>query len=209
MLLAVISCGTKEIVIMTPFLVIIVDWFFLAQGTWASFKQRILFHIVFTLLFLALMTHYMGSHMVGDVIQLKAATGNNRGNILTPQTFDVVLPFQFLISEFKVVVHYLTMFVWPFDISVEYDWKAATSFFQADVIFPLLLLLSLFIGMVVYFFDRTKHAIIFGLLWFFIIMAPRTTIIPSPELVCDYKTYLASAGIMFLLAIVLVYMVIF
>lgn len=206
-ILALISCGTKEIVIMTPFLLIIVDWFFLSRGTWELFKPRVLFHAVFSLIFLSIMIHYIGSHMVSDVVQLKVATGNNRGNILTPQTFDVILPFQFLISEFKVVVHYLTMFVWPFGISVEYDWIAATSFFQADVIFPFLLLLSIFTGMFFCFFDRAKHALVFGLLWFFITMAPRTTIIPSPELVCDYKTYLASVGIMFLLAIMFVYIV--
>lgn len=206
-LLALISCGTKEIVIMTPFLLIIVDWFFLSQGEWQTFKSRLLFHVLFGITFLALMTHYIGSHMITDAVKLKAATGNNRGNILTPQTFDVILPFQFLISEFKVVVHYLTMFIWPAGISVEYDWVAATSFFQADVIFPLLVLLGIFAGMVLYFFDRAKHAVIFGLLWFFITLAPRTTIVPSPELVCDYKTYLASFGVIFILAIVGVFCV--
>lgn len=205
-ILALISCGTKEIVIMTPFLLIIVDWFFISQGTWELFKKRLIFHVIFSALFLSLMIHYIGSHMVSDVVQLKSATGNNRGNILTPQTFDVILPFQFLISEFKVLVHYLTMFVWPFDISVEYDWRAATSFFQADVIFPLLFLLSILASMLFWFFDRSKQAFVFGLLWFFITMAPRTTIIPSPELVCDYKTYLASVGIIFLLALLLVYL---
>lgn len=204
--LAVISCGTKEIVIMTPFLLILVDWFFVSQATWVSFKDRLLFHVLFTISFLLLMTHYMGLRMVSDVVQLKAATGNNRGNILTSATFDVILPFQFFISEFKVLVHYLTMFFWPFDISVEYDWRAANSFFQVDVIFPLMFLLSIMGVIIVCMFDRAKHAIAFGLLWFFITMAPRTTIIPSPELVCDYKTYLASFGILFLIAIALVYL---
>lgn len=37
-------------------------------------------------------------------------------------------------------------------------------------------------------------------MWFFIALAPRSTIIPSPELICDYKTYLASIGWLFVLA---------
>jgi Tfp pilus assembly protein PilF len=44
----------------------------------------------------------------------------------------------------------------------------------------------------------------FSLAWFLISVAPRSTIMPSPELICDYKTYLASIGIFVWMAIVLV-----
>jgi len=44
-------------------------------------------------------------------------------------------------------------------------------------------------------------------LWFFICIAPRSTIIPSPELVCDYKTYLASVGVFFILAVFVAFIV--
>ena len=45
----------------------------------------------------------------------------------------------------------------------------------------------------------------FGMLWFFIAVLPRSSIIPSSELICDYKTYLASVGWLFVLATALVF----
>jgi len=50
---------------------------------------------------------------------------------------------------------------------------------------------------------KTNTYLTFGLMWFFISVVPRSTLIPSPELVCDYKTYLASFGMMFLLGVLL------
>jgi len=199
------SCGTKEIVVVTPLLLLFVDWFFLADQDWGNFKKRIWLHVLFDVFFLGMMAHYLGPKTMTDAVQLKLSTGNNRGNILTPQAFDVITPFQFLISEFKVIVHYLTMFIWPFNISVEYDWKVEYSIFSMNVLPYLLILLSL-VGYVVYSVVRRINTVVsFGLLWFFIAVAPRSSIVPSPELVCDYKTYLASIGIMFILAVPLVH----
>lgn len=202
---ALFSCGTKEIVIVTPFLLLFVDWFFLAEQNWDNFKKRALLHAIFSVFFLGMMAHYLGPKTMTDAVQLKLSTGNNRGNILTPQAYDVITPVKYLMSELKVIVHYLTMFVWPFNISVEYDWKVADSVFSFDVLPYMFVLLGL-LSFVIYSVFRRKNTVMsFGLLWFFVAVAPRSTIIPSPELVCDYKTYLASIGIMFILAVPIVH----
>jgi tetratricopeptide (TPR) repeat protein len=92
------------------------------------------------------------------------------------------------------------MFVWPFTISVEYDWKMVAHFFAADCILPLIAL-----GIILFFIAHllrkdSSNLIAFGALWFFIAIAPRSSIIPSSELLADYKTYLASVGVLFILA---------
>jgi len=199
-----LSCGTKEIVIVLPALLLFVDWFFLSQQEWSSFKKRIWVHALFDLFFLGLMAHYLGPKTITDAVQLKMSTGNNRGNILTPHAFDVITPFQYLMSELKVIVHYLFMFIWPFNISVEYDWKVEQSLFSVGVL-PYLILLVALAAFTINAIVKKKYSVFtFGMLWFFVAIAPRSTIIPSPELVCDYKTYLASVGMMFMLAVPLV-----
>ncbi|MBS1988654.1 tetratricopeptide repeat protein [Candidatus Dependentiae bacterium] len=202
-----LSCGTKEIVVVLPFLLFLIDWFFLAEENWSNFKQRLWLHITFDLFFAGLMAHYMGAKFAVDALSMKLSTGNNRGNILTQRAFDVITPFHYLISEFKVVVHYIFMFVWPFNISVEYDWKLATRFFSPDVIFPFLVLLSLVGTALRCIFKKEYTFFAFGLFWFLISIAPRATIIPSPELACDYKTYLSSVGVLFILAVIFVFAV--
>lgn len=199
-----LACGTKEIVIVTPFLMILIDWFFISQERWESFKSRLWIHGIFSCYMFGLMIHYLSPKFASDAITCSVVTGNNRGNILTPDAYDIITPFRFLISEFKVVLHYLWMFVWPVNISVEYDWVVATSFWSSSVIFPLIALLIL-IGFAINFaYKKTQTFFSFGLFWFLIAIAPRATVIPSPELVCDYKTYLASVGWLFVLAVVIV-----
>ena len=94
------------------------------------------------------------------------------------------------------------MYLLPIGLSVEYDWKMSPSFFSNDSFFPFLILLGLLTIALYVTIKKQKFSYIgFGLLWFFIAIAPRSTLIPSPELICDYKAYLASAGWLFLIAI--------
>jgi len=200
-IIGMLSCGTKEIVVVTPFLLLLIDWFFIAQEDWANLKQRSWLYGIFGVFFIGWVLHYVGSHVAIDALSLKRSTANNRGNILTKQAFDVITPFHYLISEFRVILHYLIMFVWPFVARVEYDWTLVSSFFDPLSFFPFLLLLGLFSFALYSAIKRNNSFVSFGLFWFFVCVAPRSTIIPSPELVCDYKTYLASVGILFIVSI--------
>jgi protein O-mannosyl-transferase len=200
----ILSCGTKEIMVVTPLLILLVDWFFISQAQWVNFKKRFLFYAIFGAFSLILIYHYVGFDIIWRTLSLKATTTNNRGNILTDNAFDIITPLHFLISEFKVMVHYLLMFLWPSIICVEYDWKLSNSFFSSDSFFPFLILMAV-LSVVIYTLAKKKTTFIaFGLCWFFICIAPRTTIFPSAELLCDYKTYLASIGWLFVLAVILV-----
>lgn len=195
-----LSCGTKEIAIVSPFLALLIDWFFVAQEDWTSFKSRLWYHGIFSFVIFATFIHYLSPKFISEIATLKVTVGNNRGNILTENARDVIKPFAFLISEFKVILHYLMVFIWPLTMSVEYDWKLSESFFAPDSFFPFLVLAAIF-SLAVYSIVKKKYGFLgFGLLWFFVAIAPRSTIIPSPELICDYKTYLPSIGWLFLIS---------
>lgn len=198
--IAFFSCGTKEIAIVSPLLAILIDWFFLAEEEWASFKSRLWFHAIYSFTVFATFYHYFSPKFISDVAKLKFVAGNNRGNILTKHAHDVIRPLGFLISEFKVILHYLAMFIWPFSISVEYDWKMCENFFSPDSFFPFMALLGLFFLAVYSLYKKKGSFFGIGFLWFLIAVLPRSSIIPSPELVCDYKTYLGSIGWIFVLS---------
>lgn len=198
--LAFFATGTKEIAIMIPALFLLVDWFFIAQGDWPALKNRLLLHITITLIIVAMYLYFLKPSFFKDVAALNIQASNNIGNILTETPTAKITPGHFFISQFKVLLHYMFMFIWPFNISVEYDWKLVHDFFSPDCILPFLVLLTLaFIIIRALKMNRTC-VWAFGFLWFFIAMAPRSTIIPSSELLADYKTYLGSVGLVFLLA---------
>jgi tetratricopeptide (TPR) repeat protein len=129
---------------------------------------------------------------------------NNIGNVITHNPTGLIKPWDFFISHFKVIIHYLWMFIWPFNISVEYDWVLCRSFFGPDCLLPLVVLGSIFYGIIKLLRTNRAHPLAFGLIWFFACIAPRSSIIPSPELLVDYKTYTASFGWLFVLACALV-----
>ncbi|MBU4269360.1 tetratricopeptide repeat protein [Candidatus Dependentiae bacterium] len=208
--ISILSFGSKEIIVITPILLFLCDWFFISKSNWSDFKTRIFYHLGFAAFFyLFYFSKYMDFSFFTRAVSLKMVTANNRGNILTNHAQDVIKPLEFLISEFKVILHYLWIFIVPFGISVEYDWKLSTGFFSADSFFPFLVLFAIVIFIIYSIINKKNSLLVFGLSWFFITIAPRTTIIPSPELLCDYKTYLASIGWLFLLASALVYVAIF
>lgn len=202
--LAIFSCGTKEIAIMSPFLLMIFDWFFIAQGNFEAFKSRKIFYGFYAAAIFGVYLYFLKPTFFINLFGFKMEARNNIGNILTEKATDKILPLHFFISQFKVILHYLFIFVWPFNICVEYDWKLVKSFFSFDCFVPFLLLCTL-IGAIIRTLSINRANIaVFGLIWFFVSIAPRSSFYPSSELLTDYKTYTGSVGITFMLALLLV-----
>ncbi|MGE0009202.1 MAG: tetratricopeptide repeat protein [Candidatus Babeliales bacterium] len=201
-----LSIGAKEITVVAPVLVLLTDWFFIAQGDVNEIKKRWLHHATVWAAILATYIYFKADFM------LKAATfqlesRNNIGNQLTQDPQSKIYPVHFAISQFKVMLHYMVMFVWPFNISVEYDWMLSTSFFAADCFLPFMALATLWSCLAYALKKNSANVIAFGFAWFFVAVLPRSSIIPSSELLVDYKTYLASMGMLFVLACALVWLV--
>ena len=200
-LFGLISVSTKEIFIVIPFLAVAIDWFLLSEQSWKIFRKRFWIYIVIGTTVFGSFIYYKGWDWIVKIFSLKSEVLNNRGNIITKHYTDMITPFAYFISQFKVIVHYFLIFLWPFNISVEYDWKLVDGFFSPDCFFPFLILCLLATFIVRNIIKKQYSFLTFGLVWFLIVIAPRSSIIPSAELICDYKTYLASVGCLFVLAI--------
>src|SRR5204863_8733028 len=83
-----------------------------------------------------------------NILGLKLVAKNNIGNVITNEPTAIITPLHFFLSQFKVILHYLWIFIWPFGIRVEYDWMLCKSFFSFDCIIPLLILLALGFGVI-------------------------------------------------------------
>lgn len=204
-IVAFLSTGTKEVAIISPCLIALLDWFFIAQGDWQKFKKRLPIHVVLMALVVGIYLYLMKPSFFYNMIGMQYTLNNNIGNALTENAYELITPYLFFISQFKVIMHYIWIFVWPFSISVDYDWKLCTSFMDLDCIIPFFIISSfLLITCITWLKDRT-NSVIFGIVWFFICLAPRSTIVPSTELMVDYKTYLASFGMLFIMALLITY----
>jgi len=204
--LAIFSCGSKEIAVISPALLVLFDWFFMAQGNWQLLKKRLPLHGGLFMVISGIYVWLLKPAFFTKILTLNSLAKNNIGNVITHNPDMLITPWHFFISQFKVILHYLWMFVWPFDISVEYDWMLVRGFLSPDCIFPLMVLLLVAYGTYKLLRRDVAHPVAFGVLWFAICMAPRSSIIASPELLVDYKTYTASFGLLLLLGAGLVYL---
>jgi protein O-mannosyl-transferase len=206
-LLSIISTGTKEIAIVSPILIALIDWFFIAQGDRKDFGKRIPLMLALALTTFGFYIWLLKPAFLFKAIGLKIGAKNNLGNTLTSKTSSVITPMHFFISQFKVTLHYLFIYLWPFGIAGDYDWKLVDSFFSLDCIVPLAAIVSM-IGYSAYRLKQNSTDLIaFGLIWFLICNAPRSTIIASPELVADYKAYLPAIGWLFVISAGLIYLI--
>lgn len=201
---AALACCTKEITIVAPALLLLIDWFLIAQGDARTLRSRMWIIGAVSAIMGSLYVYFLKPSFIKSMLTFNHEVANNIGNRLTENPGEKIKPFYFFISQFKVIVHYLGMYLWPFNMSVEYDWKLSKGIFALDVIVPLLILLA--IGTCVWLLlkKNTINPIAFGALWFAICVAPRSSFIPSSELLADYKAYMAAIGWLFIIAAALI-----
>ncbi len=194
--MAALASGTKEIVGVLPLLMVTLDWFFIAEGDWRKLASRWHLHLGFFVVVWGLLALYgIGPLKPKSLVALaNAQIHNNRGNVLTAAVDVPITRAEYAISQFKVVLHYLMVFLWPVGLSFDYDVRLSHHWTDTDVMWPATLLLLLGVALVWLYQRVSMRPIVFGFVWFFIAVLPRASIFPSTELICDYKTFLASFG---------------
>lgn len=202
--LAFFCTGTKEIAIVTPILILVLDWFFVARGSINALAKRWWFHLLSFGIVLGMYVYLLKPKFFLEILGMKKEASNNLGNIITVKYDEKITPYAFFISQFKVILHYLWIFIWPFGISVEYDWVLSRGFFAPDCFIPFLILSTIAFLVFKILKRNPTNLIAFGVIWFAITIAPRSSIVASPELMVDYKTYLASFGWLFIIACTLI-----
>ena len=116
---------------------------------------------------------------------------------LTPKTWEPGgnSPIQYLITQPYVILHYFSTFFWPTGLSADSDWTVLPNIIQARFFVGLVFILLMF----VIAFYTSKYTLLrpisFGILWFFIALAPTSSIIPLGEVLNDHRMYFPFVGL--------------
>ncbi len=179
-----LSMWTKEIAIITPLLVLLCERAFFTNSMRQTLKQRsgFIFSVFGTLLVLGAL-----------ILAAPDAYGRDTAGF----GFEGISPFRYALTQFDVVPHYIRLAFYPSPLCLDYQWPAVESL--SAVLLQILSISVAFAGSIVLYFKRPAYG--FWAIWFFLLLAPSSSISPIADLAVEHRMYLPLAGICVLASI--------
>ena len=168
--------ATKEVVATAPLVVLLFDRTFLSGSFRAAFARR-------WGLYLALAATW------GIIAWELLITDFHGGS--TAVTRGQFTRWTYLLTEAQVLPHYLRLAIWPAGQCFDYGWPPAASL--AQVFWPGLLVVAL-LGLTVWALVKRPVLGFFGA-WFFVILAPTSSVVPILDAAVEHRMYLPLAAI--------------
>ena len=102
----------------------------------------------------------------------------------------------YLLTQPMVMIHYFNNYIFPVNLSADsQDWEYITNPFDERVVFPVMFIcFTLYLAYKASLQTKTRP-IAFGILWFYLALAPNSSIIPFPEVIRDLRTFFAFIGL--------------
>ena len=173
---------SKEIVVSAPIAVWLYDAIFVSGSFGAALRKRRAYYagLAGTWLILATLLTRTGGTIEGTGLDLELG----------------LTPWEYLLTQSRVVLHYLRLAVWPHPLRLYYDWPAIRTLGEA---WPYLLVIVPLAAATAWTALKRTPAGFAGAL-FFMVLAPSSSIVPVPtELVGERRMYLPLAAVVALL----------
>jgi Tfp pilus assembly protein PilF len=185
--LAVACCalgmGSKEVMVVAPLLVLLYDRTFLAGSFAAALRRRVWLYVGLAATWL----------LLAGLLALQPrakSVGFHHADIKW---------WEYALTQFGVLVHYLRLSVWPRPLIFCYDsWPVARSFFA---VWPqAVLITALAVGTLWALWRRPWLGFLGA--WFFLILAPSSSVVPIvTEVAAERRMYLPLAAVILLVVL--------
>ena len=103
-----------------------------------------------------------------------------------------ITPFSYMITQFVVIIKYIRLIFFPVAQNLDYDLPVYSSLFSLKPFLSLLILLGLLISG--FYLKKKNPMFAFGVFWFFLYLAPTSTILPIEDIMFEHRLYLPIAG---------------
>jgi tetratricopeptide (TPR) repeat protein len=182
---AFLAMKTKENAFTLPLAVALYEF--------AFFDERLRRKLLFLLPLLLMMLVIPLSFMDMDEPLAEAVADATRTQI-------EISRWDYLFTQFRVVVTYLRLLIFPVSQVLDYDYPVFGSLFPPQVFFSLLFLASFF-AVMIYLHYRSRagesalRLVAFGGLWFFLTLSVESGFVAMRNVIYEHRVYLPSAGI--------------
>lgn len=177
-----LAVGTKEVAIVAPVVLLLYDRVFLAESWQEILRRRMWLH-------LAISTPLI---LAGTIIALWSDAYVSSGVFIV----EGISPLDYALTQPGVILHYLRLSVVPIGLCLDYDWPVAT---LSEAILPGLALIGLLVG--VAYCWKSNPPLAFAAAWFFLILAPTSSVVPLRDPAFEHRMYLPLAAVTSILAV--------
>lgn len=194
----VLAMDTKETAFTIPLMLTIIDYLFLAGETRQRLKFLLPMYLTMFIIPLTLWTIVLTDK--GVTPYLLEATGL--------MNLDNIPRASYLFTQFRVIITYFRILLWPANLNLDYDYPIFHSFFAPPVMISCAVLV-LFFAAGIYLLYRARQANeqyranykvgAFGIFWFFLTISMTSSVIPINDVINEYRLYLPSIGFILLL----------
>jgi Flp pilus assembly protein TadD len=191
---AVIACalgmGTKAVMVTAPVLVLVYDRVFLSGSLAEAFRRRWALHAG---LFGTLAV--LGVTGVASLILNPNPT--QRQDLTVGLGYPGSTPLEYALTQPGVIFHYLRLSLWPHPLCLDYWWPLGES--PQAIVLPLLLVGALLVGTIASFWRWPQLG--FAGAWFFLVLAPTSSVIPVRDPAFEHRMYLPLAAVIVVVAV--------
>ena len=186
-LCCLLALGSKEVAVSVPILVLLFDRTFMAGNFRKAWQER-------KVLYLGLMVVWLGFAF----IQLHAAKRTWAGLGEQSETLSWWL---YALNQPAVILHYLRLAVWPHPLNLDYFWPVARASKQ---LLPSILVIGAMLGLTLWGLIRLPK-IAYLAVFFFLILAPTSSVMPILDLAVEHRMYLPLAPVIIFIVISVYY----
>ena len=166
--------GAKEVMVTAPIVVLLYDRAFLSGSFREKFRRR-------GALYLGLAATW--AVLVAIMLLCKGPAGAGFG-------IKSVTPWRYALTEPGVILYYLRLSFWPQPLCLDYSWPFAMNFRQVA---PEAITLAALLAATAWALVR-RPALGFLGAWFFLILAPTSSVMPIRDACFEHRMYLSLAA---------------
>jgi tetratricopeptide (TPR) repeat protein len=189
---AVLVCASgmasKAVIVTAPVMVLMYDRFFIAGSFRKAWERR-------WSMYLGLVATW-GMLFACGILQHVFAPTTDRTAI--GFGFKGISSWQYALTQAGVVWHYLRLSLWPHPLCLDYAWPVARG--VGEIILPLAGIVGL-LWLTLWGCIR-RHWLGFVGIWFFVILAPTSSVIPIRDVAVEHRMYLPLAAVIVVMAAV-------
>jgi tetratricopeptide (TPR) repeat protein len=184
-----LAMRSKEVAVTAPVVLLLYDVVFLSGSFLGALRRRA---ATYTLLVVVAGVAAFG--IVANVLA-SARPGTTEGEY----GFNLhhTSPLEYALSQPGVILHYLRLAFWPTGLCLDYYWPVARD--GADVI-PAGVVILLLLGLTAWLLVRRSWLGFLGA-WFFLILAPTSSVMPLKDLAFEHRMYLPLAAVVALVVL--------